>query len=163
MKKMLPLFVFLSLFSLALLSQAYAQEGVMPQPLNAGNDSWMNDSLSFTITSSGKLLTKPGPVFTEGGNYEGIVLPYLTSTPKPISYPRWAIRQGWEGKVSIALEILPNGKVGRTKVMQSTGYPLLDKTADKAVHGWNFHPAMKDGKAIVTCIQIPISFKLLEE
>ncbi len=121
------------------------------------------DSFGLTVSGNGMLISKPGPVFTEGGDYSGMQLPYLVSTPKSISYPRWAVRQGWEGKLSIALEILPSGKVGRTKVMHSTGHRLLDKVAESAVRSWSFHPAMKNGQSIVTCIQIPIVFQLEKE
>ena len=118
------------------------------------------DPLIFTMTDQGELVAKAGKVFTEGGRYDNVALPYLLSQPEPIPYPRWAVRQGWEGKLDLALEILPDGTVGRTKVMQSTGFPLLDQAADKAVHGWKFHPAVENGKAVVTCIQIPIFFRL---
>ena len=86
--------------------------------------------------------------------------PFLVSTPKPISYPQWALRQGWEGRLSIAVEVLKDGHVGRMQVMQSTGYRLLDEAATKAVRTWKFHPAMKNGQAIVECVQIPVTFKI---
>ena len=122
-----------------------------------------SDPFSLTVTGDGKLLTKPGPLFTEGGNYEGLQLPYLLSDPTPIPYPRWAVRQGWQGRFSLAIEILANGTVGRTKIMQSTGHRLLDHVAESTVKGWKFHPAMKNGQPIVTCIQIPIVFQLEQE
>ena len=119
-----------------------------------------SNPLSLVVTGDGRLVVKPGPVFTEGGHYEGMILPYLISNPKPIVYPRWAVRQGWQGKLSIALEILANGSVGRTKVMQSTGHRMLDQAGEQAVHGWKFSPAVKNGRPVVTCIQIPIIFQL---
>ncbi len=112
-----------------------------------------------TITADGKTLPKPGPVFTEDAE-EGMALPYLLSAPRPISYPRWAVRQGWEGTFVIAIEVLPTGAVGRWKVMESTGHSLLDEAAIKAVREWRFHPATEQGKAVVSCIQIPVRFKL---
>lgn len=118
---------------------------------------------SFIVTGSGKLIPQAGPVFTQGGHYEGVQLPYLASTPKPIEYPRWALRQGWEGRVSIAIEVLKNGTVGRTKVMQSSGHKILDESAVSAVKTWKFRPAMKNGQVIVECAQIPVIFKLNEE
>lgn len=122
-----------------------------------------SDPFGFTVTGDGKLLTKPGPLFTEGGDYTGLELPYLLSDPNPIPYPRWAMRQGWHGRFSLAIEILPDGSVGRTKVMQSTGHRLLDRVAESAVRNWKFHPATKNGQPVVTCIQIPIVFQLEKE
>jgi TonB family protein len=112
------------------------------------------------VTGNDQLVLKPGPVFTEGGHYEGMQLPYLLSTPKAIQYPRWALRQGWEGELSIAVEILKDGSVGRTKVMKSTGHKMLDEAAVKAVHSWKFHAAVKDGQIVLTCIQIPVRFQI---
>ncbi len=114
---------------------------------------------TLTVTGDGELIPSPGPVFTIG-NEEGVTLPYLLDFPKKIAYPRWAIRQGWEGNLILAVEILTDGSVGRMKVMKSTEYKLLDKTASKAIQHWKFHPAMKDGKPVLSCIQIPVDFKL---
>lgn len=114
----------------------------------------------FTMTGDGNLVTKPGKVFTEGGHYENTDMPYLINYSEPIAYPRWAVRQGWEGRFDIALEILKDGSVGRTKVMRSTGYSVLDQSAEKGVKTWKFHPAMKNGEPIVVCIQIPVLFQL---
>ena len=119
-----------------------------------------SNPFGFIVKEGGQLIAKPGAVFTQGGNYSGMELPFLLSNPKPISYPRWAVKQGWQGQFIIALEILPNGNVGRYKVMQSTGHRMLDDAATKAIQTWKFHPAMKSGKATVTCIEIPVTFQL---
>lgn len=114
----------------------------------------------ITITRDGQTVPQPGPVFTGGTEPKGMSLPYLLSNPRPIPYPRWAVRQGWRGTFILAVEILPTGAVGRWKVMQSTGYRLLDEVATKAVREWRFHPATEEGKPVVSCIQIPVHFKL---
>ena len=163
MNKKMSLFLLLAIAVFSPL--AAAREAVEVGTLS-GNLSGQNlaaNALSFTVTSKSELIAKPGSVFTEGGNYENIALPYLISHSEKISYPRWAIRQGWQGKLSIAIEVLTNGSVGRTKIMKSTGYRLLDQTAEKAIKTWKFHPATKDGKAIVECIQIAVAFQLTEE
>lgn len=153
-------FVFILLASLHALS--LAQENTF-EPV-AKTDSNPAASNPFTmIVGNGQMIAKPGPVFTEGGDYRDIQLPYLISTPEPIAYPRWAVRQGWQGKFSIALEILTDGKVGRFKVMKSTGHKMLDDAATSAVRQWIFHPATKDGKPVLTCIQIPVVFQLDNE
>jgi protein TonB len=143
-------------------SAAQAQESAVLKP---ASDSFAEQSpfllpFSLTVTSNGELVPEPGPVFTEGGDYEGISFPYLLSEPEPIPYPRWAVDQGWQGKVVIAVEILLDGTVGRTQIMQSTGYSLLDETADKALKTWRFHPATKDGQPVLQCFEIPIRFRI---
>ena len=145
-------------------SLAPAQEGAVLKPTSDPFTERSPFLLPFglTVTSDGKLIPEPGPVFTEGGNYEGIRFPYLLSEPGPIPYPRWAVDQGWQGKVVIAVEILRDGTVGRTKIMQSTGFSLLDETADRALKTWRFHPATKDGQPILQCFEIPIRFRINE-
>lgn len=134
------------------------------KPVSMPSEAQASNPFSMTVTGSGRMIPKAGPVSTGGAHYgEGVQLPYLISTPKPIQYPRWAMRQGWQGRFSLAIEILTDGSVGRTKVMQSTGHRLLDRVAASAVRNWKFHPAMKNGQPVVTCIQIPIVFQLEKE
>jgi protein TonB len=116
-------------------------------------------NFGITVTSDGKTTPQPGPAFSEGDE-TGLTLAYLLSAPQPIRYPRWAVRQGWEGTLTVAVEILPDGKVGRWKVMKSTGYRILDQAAVKAVREWRFHPATEGEKPVLSCIQIPIRFRL---
>lgn len=105
---------------------------------------------------------RAGQIFSAGFHPAGFALPSLKEDPAPIRYPRWAVREGWQGTFSIAVEILTTGEVGRWKVMQSTGYSLLDEAATRAVQTWKFHPATQDGRPIVMCVQIPIDFEIGE-
>lgn len=118
------------------------------------------DVFRAVVTGDGRLIVKPGKVFSEGDDTASMEMPYLLSNPKPIDYPRWAIRQGWQGDMTAAVEILPTGKVGRSMVMQSTGHSVLDEAAIKALSQWIFKPAMKEGKPVLTCIQVPIRFQI---
>ena len=157
--------VFALILSIVLIPSVNASQNVPIDSVSApkGEQGFPAYPFSAVVTGDGKLTVKPGAVFTEGGDYTGLSLPYLVANPKPISYPRWAVRQGWQGKCAIAIEVLPDGALGRYKVMQSTGYRVLDNEAVKAVRSWKFHPAMKDGKPVVTCVQIPIFFRLETE
>lgn len=146
------------------LTPLYAVDQISLEP-GAGipsSDS-MLQAFSLIVTGDGQLTVKPGAVFTEGEGDRGMMLPYLVSHPKSILYPRWAVRQGWQGKLVLALEILTSGNVGRYQVMQSTGHRMLDEEALTAVKTWKFHPAMQNSKPVLTCIQIPISFELEKE
>lgn len=120
-------------------------------------------SLPFEVSlGDGRwVASRPGKLFTSE-EAPDFVLPMLKEKPTPIRYPRWAVREGWKGTLIVAVEIFITGDVGRWKVMQSTGYPLLDGAATQAVRGWHFHPATKQGKRVVSCIQIPIDFVLEE-
>ena len=161
MKKIIISAVFL--FSVISFSQAQAQETISLEPMSAVSTAAKEADSGFIVTGSDKLITQPGALFTQGGDYTGIDLPYLISTPKPLKYPRWALRQGWEGRFSIAIEVRKDGSVGTFKVMQSTGHKILDQAATDAVRSWKFHPAMKNGQPVVECAQIPVTFKISEK
>ncbi len=152
------IFIFLMISSRAL----WAAESLPLENIAVSKPQQNSASIPFSVTigENEKLKIKPGHVFTEGGDYRATALPYLISSPKPIAYPRWAIRQGWEGELVIAVEVLKDGSVGRCKVMKSTGHRVLDKVATDAVRSWKFQPAVKDGKLVVTCIEIPVTFEL---
>lgn len=136
---------------------AFANEPITAAPPAISNNS--PDVFGLTLLKSGEVRVKAGKVFTEGYD-EGFSLPYVISYPKSLRYPAWAIRQGWHGTTVLALEVLPTGAVGRTMVMKSAGKNILDKAALKAVAGWTFQPAMKNGEPVVSCIQVPVSFEL---
>ncbi len=155
-------FLFL-LMALTATTQAYAAEGVVAEPASALN---IQDASASTfrivVTASQKLIIKPGAVFTEG-NEPGTEMPFLLDNPKPISYPSWAVAEGLQGELTIAIEIKEDGSVGLYQVMQSTGFKILDESAVEAVQNWKFHPAVKDGKPTRICIQIPIRFQAEED
>lgn len=154
-------FMILILSALAL--NAFAAERLsMELSLPAAENTKQENIFHAVVTGKDQLILKPGPVFTEGDDAHEISLPYLISAVKPISYPRWAVHQGWEGDFIIAIEILKEGNVGRFYVMKSTGHEVLDKAATEAVRTWKFQPALKKGKAVVTCIQIPVRFQIRE-
>lgn len=154
----------LSYLLMSLIPVSFAAEGVLTQPAVISNSASENQgNLSFTFLGNGKIVSYPGTVFTTGDEGPNFELPYLVSYPKQISYPMWAIHQGWEGKLVLAVEILQNGSVGRTAVMESTGRKILDEAATHSIQTWKFHPAMKNGQPALTCIQIPIVFQLAEK
>ncbi|WP_203322426.1 energy transducer TonB [Pseudoxanthomonas beigongshangi] len=57
-------------------------------------------------------------------------------------------------KVVVGIEGVPT-EVG---VFKSSGQPALDEAAQKAVHGWQFKAATRNGQAISQTIQVPVTF-----
>lgn len=80
----------------------------------------------------------------------------------PPAYPYIAQKEGQEGVVILLLEIKPTGEVNSIKVVQSSGYALLDQSAMDAVKKWHFTPATENNKPVLSRIRIPIRFKLIE-
>ncbi|HEY5577053.1 MAG TPA: energy transducer TonB [Deferrimonas sp.] len=50
-----------------------------------------------------------------------------------IAYPATARRMGWEGKVVVAFQLLPDGSVRDVRVVQGSGHAALDRGAIDAV------------------------------
>jgi TonB family protein len=73
-----------------------------------------------------------------------------------INYPAIARRMGWAGRGFITFLLNEEGKILNVKVAKSTGYPVLDKSAIKAVLGLSGLPK----PPIPTLITLPFSFAL---
>jgi TonB family protein len=165
MKKTMPLTLFLTVLFLPAVF-VLAKEDTPSQPLAvnplAGESRAASFPLEFSVSPGKWSQARTGKIFTAGTQAADFILPSLKEDPAPIRYPRWAVREGWEGRFVIASEVLKSGEVGRWQVIESTGYPLLDETATGAVRRWRFHPATQQGSAIVSCIEVPIHFELTE-
>lgn len=85
--------------------------------------------------------------------------PLYRENPPP-GYPEMARRQGYQGVVLVAVEILTDGRVGHVSVSKSSGYAILDQTAMNAVKAWKFEPAKKSGIPYKTRAELPIKFIL---
>lgn len=86
---------------------------------------------------------------------------YRQNTP-PV-YPEIARIRGYEGVVLVIAEILPDGRVGSTKIRRSSGYAILDRSAIDAVKPWKFEPAKKSGKPFTIWVELPIKFILHDD
>lgn len=75
-------------------------------------------------------------------------------------YPVSEIRQGHEGTVLLALQILPNGRVGAVRIEQSSGYAKLDESAAREARKWRMKPGTSDGAAMPMWKKVPIRFQL---
>lgn len=83
----------------------------------------------------------------------------LADNPPP-AFPAEAIRNRWEGVVMLRLRIAKSGKVEKVEVIGSSGHPLLDQAAVKAVSRWRGKPALRWGQAIESVETLPIRFRL---
>jgi len=76
------------------------------------------------------------------------------------TYPEWSRRREEEGRVVVEALISESGRVLETALAEPTKHILLNRAAEKAVRGWTFHPARKNGKPVRERIQIPFQFQL---
>jgi TonB family protein len=87
------------------------------------------------------------------------VLARFVKRPVP-PYPMQARQQGWEGKVTLRFEMLADGTIGAIDVVQSSGYTLLDTTAQQALKTWMHQPVVQDGHAVTQWATLDFDFKL---
>jgi TonB family protein len=86
-------------------------------------------------------------------------LPRYDINPRP-EYPRVARTRGWEGVVLFDVLVRKDGRVGRMKMLSSSGYRSLDSAAKKVLRRWKFVPATTLGVPVESQVTVPIMFSL---
>ncbi|MGH7104746.1 MAG: energy transducer TonB [Acetobacteraceae bacterium] len=61
----------------------------------------------------------------------------------PPGYPPLAVRDGEEGSVILRVHIAADGSATSVEIFRTSGYPLLDQAALRAVGRWHFVPARR--------------------
>jgi protein TonB len=85
--------------------------------------------------------------------------PLYRQNPVP-AYPRKARRMGYEGIVMLKVLVDENGRVDDLMVLESSGYPILDRTALGSVRKWLFEPGTEGGTKKKMWVKVPIRFDL---
>jgi protein TonB len=88
--------------------------------------------------------------------------------PSPLArtqpeYPAAALRAREEGTVLVRVEVDASGNPTNVGIAKRSGSRDLDRAAMAAVRKWKFEPAMKDGKAVASTVQVPVDFTLEEQ
>ena len=60
----------------------------------------------------------------------------------------------------VRVRLEPDGSAAEILLWRSSGHELLDRAALAAVRGWQFLPAMRDGRAVAAWVEIPVRFHL---
>jgi protein TonB len=77
-------------------------------------------------------------------------------------YPRLAIKRGWQGEVRLGLRIEANGHLSQVRILQGSGYGLLDKAAMKSLNKVETLPnaiALLNGRSLD--LILPVKYQLL--
>lgn len=80
--------------------------------------------------------------------------------PAQPEYPAAALRAGEEGSVLLRVDVGADGTPTDVQVVERSGSRELDRAAQRAVRGWTFQPAMRDGKAVASSVQVPVEFRV---
>lgn len=82
------------------------------------------------------------------------------SNPKPY-YPAIARKRGWEGDVVLGVNVAADGSIDSLIIIKGATYSALTHAAWETVkEEWSFKAAIKEGQAIASYIEVPISFRL---
>jgi protein TonB len=92
-----------------------------------------------------------------------IVLPeyradHLRNPPPP--YPAIAKRLRIQGTVLVRVLVSPAGLPKKIELAHTSGAPVLDEAALKAVRDWAFVPARRGVEPVEAWVEIPINFHL---
>jgi len=85
--------------------------------------------------------------------------PRYLNNPKPI-YPQEAKQRGYQGEVTLRVEVLASGQVGQIEIRRSSGHEILDRSALATVKQWQFVPAKREKESIPLWVNIPIKFRI---
>lgn len=100
-------------------------------------------------------------LYSAGGG-ESAAKPAALKNPAP-PYPPLARRLGQEGQVTLRIAIDTAGLPTHVEVQRSSGFPLLDESALKAVCCWKFIPARTAGVARASVAMLQVHFVLKEK
>ena len=75
-------------------------------------------------------------------------------------YPLISRKHGEKGTLVIAVEVGSSGKTGDITIVDSTGYPRLDRAGLKAVKNAEFRPAIENGRPVDSIKKIKFVFSL---
>lgn len=78
----------------------------------------------------------------------------------PPNYPETARRAGWEGRVTVRVEVSADGVPTTVTLGKSSGYGVLDQAALRAVKSWRFQPRTIGGVAMAGVVEVPVNFAL---
>jgi TonB family protein len=84
----------------------------------------------------------------------------LNLANKPPAYPRIARLRGYQGTVVLKVLVNQKGTVSELKILQTSGYWILDKSAITAVKDWVFEPGTDGSRNMDMWIEQPIRFQL---
>ncbi|WP_407351484.1 TonB family protein [Luteimonas sp. R10] len=76
------------------------------------------------------------------------------------SYPPTALRAQEEGTVLLRVQVDAQGNPTEVDVARSSRSRELDRAARDAVRRWKFSPAMENGQAVASTVEVPIDFRM---
>ncbi|HTU67179.1 MAG TPA: TonB family protein [Steroidobacteraceae bacterium] len=130
----------------------------MPDELTVESDP-QNTIVAQALPPDGLDMTGSGPNLPQP-----VVISARQDVRHPLSqppYPPGEIRAGNEGNADVEVYVLPNGRVGDARIVRSTGFDRLDRSAlDEAKRNWRLLPATRDGVPVAQWYKVRVTFKI---
>ena len=86
--------------------------------------------------------------------------PRFRVPPSAPEYPKASRMRRQEGTVLLEVKLGTQGEQLQVVLLKSSGFPLLDRSALKAVKGWQFLPQEINGQGVRHVVRIPVRFEL---
>ena len=99
-------------------------------------------------------------VEVEGTSNQPVFVAKPAIRKAPLRYPPMAKRRNYQGVVQLEVIIDRKGRPTGIKILESSGYKLLDKSAVSAVEDWEFEPQKINNRLVVSKVHIPVAFQL---
>lgn len=130
-------------------------------PVTASASATAAHSSATTQSASGALNTASHAVpastaQARGSNSE----PRFRVPPSAPEYPKASRMRRQEGTVLLEVKLGTQGEQLQVVLLKSSGFPLLDRSALKAVKGWQFLPQEINGQGVSHVVRIPVRFEL---
>ncbi|MFM8715240.1 MAG: energy transducer TonB [Spartobacteria bacterium] len=103
--------------------------------------------------------TPPRPAPVAAAKTANVPQPVVIRNTPPV-YPETARRAGWEGRVTVRVEVSADGSPLSVTLQKSSGYGLLDQAALRAVKSWKFQPRTMGGITTAGTVDVPVNFTL---
>jgi len=88
--------------------------------------------------------------------------PSLDRAIRPV-YPLGARRRGEEGTVVLDVRVAADGRAVGVTLIRSSGFPELDRAAERAAAQARFNPATRGGRPVESAARLTLVFRLREQ
>jgi protein TonB len=109
----------------------------------------------------------PPPEGTGSAEVQPTIVGARQDARHPLSqppYPAKDTRLGNQGSADVEVYVLPNGRVGDARIVRSTGFESMDRSAlDEAKRNWRLIPATRDGVPIAQWYKVRVTFRLTNQ
>ena len=100
------------------------------------------------------------PSSSGSGGSDVDVLPRKVAANRRPTYPAGAEQRREQGVVTLEVRVNAQGTVDSLRVVESSGFDSLDKSALDTVAEWRFEPAQRGGRPVEAVVNVPVRFRL---